>query len=134
MEFFDLLDYPIDANGTPAEQLAVYETPYFIWQNDSAEALCGNISDLAAELALPENGLMSSQFLGTTVLDLFVPGYESPLHSLNRSLRRELPVCAKNIYVDAAGNYTAHISEDQQEMVKTLKNWQYYKLFDEKTP
>lgn len=134
MEFFDLLDYPIDANGTPAEQLAVYETPYFIWQNDSAEALCGNISDLAAELALPENGLMSSQFLGTTVLDLFVPGYESPLHNLNRSLRRELPVCAKNIYVDAAGNYTAYISEDQKEMVKTLKNWQYYKLFDEKSP
>ena len=134
MEFFDLLDYPIDANGTPAEQLAVYETPYFIWQNDSAEALCGNISDLAAELALPENGLMSSQFLGTTVLDLFVPGYESPLHSLNRSLRRELPVCAKNIYVDAAGNYSEYISEDQQKMVKTLQKWQYYKLFDEKNP
>ena len=134
MEFFDLLDYPIDANGTPAEQLAVYETPYFIWQNDSAEALCGNISDLAAELALPENGLMSSQFLGTTVLDLFVPGYESPLHSLNRSLRRELPVCAKNIYVDAAGNYSEYISEEQQKMVKTLQKWQYYKLFDEKNP
>ena len=27
MEFFDLLDYPIDANGSPEEQLAVYETP-----------------------------------------------------------------------------------------------------------
>lgn len=134
MEFFDLLDYPIDANGTPAEQLAVYETPYFIWQNDSAEALCGNIREAAAELELPKDGLMSSQFLGTTVLDLFVPGYESPLHQLNHALRKELPVCAKNIYVDAEGNYTECISAEQQEMVKTLKNWQYFKLFDEKNP
>ncbi len=131
MEFFDLLDYPIDANGTPAEQLAVYETPYFIWQNDSAKAL-RDINDAAAELELPENGLMSSQFLGTTVLELFVPGYESPLHQHNDALRRELPVCAKNIYVDADGNYTEYISEKQQEAVKLLKNWQYYKLFDEK--
>ncbi|MBQ9092232.1 MAG: sulfatase-like hydrolase/transferase [Anaerotignum sp.] len=134
MEFFDLLDYPIDANGTPAEQLAVYETPYFIWQNDSAEALCGNIREAAAELELPKDGLMSSQFLGTTILDLFVPGYESPLHQLNHALRKELPVCAKNIYVDAEGNYTECISAEQQEMVKTLKNWQYFKLFDEKNP
>lgn len=134
MEFFDLLDYPIDANGTPAEQLAVYETPYFIWQNDSAAALCGSMKDKISELELPENGLMSSQFLGTTVLEMFVPGYESPLHQLNDQLRRELPVCAKNIYVDAEGNYTEYISAEQQEMVKTLKNWQYYKLFDDKNP
>ncbi|MBQ5589957.1 MAG: LTA synthase family protein [Anaerotignum sp.] len=134
MEFFDLLDYPIDANGTPAEQLAVYETPYFIWQNDSAEALCGNMNDLVSKLELPADGLMSSQFLGTTVLEMFVPGYESPLHQMNDRLRRELPVCAKNIYVDADGNYTEYISAEQQEMVKTLKNWQYYKLFDDKNP
>jgi hypothetical protein len=134
MEFFDLLDYPIDANGTPAEQLAVYETPYFIWQNDKAEALCGNIRTKAAEMELPENGLISSQFLGTTVLEMFAEGYESPLHQLNNQLRKELPVCAKNIYVDADGNYTEYLSAKQQETVKTLKNWQYYKLFDDKNP
>ena len=134
MEFFDLLDYPIDANGTPAEQLAVYKTPYFIWQNDSAKNLYGDIQTSAAALELPENGLMSSQFLGTAVLELFVPAYESPLHNYNYELLRQLPVCAKNIYVDAAGNYTEHISAEQMEMVKTLKNWQYYKLFDDKNP
>lgn len=132
MEFFDLLDYPIDANGTAEEQLAVYETPYFIWQNDSAKALKN--MQTAAEIGLPENGLISSQFLGSAVLELFVPGYESPLHSYNNRLRKELPVCAKTIYVDMAGNYTDTISEEQAELVKLLKNWQYYKLFDEKHP
>ena len=134
MEFFDLLDYPIDANGSMEEQLAVYETPYFIWQNDSAKALCGDINTKAAALELPENGLISSQFLGTTVLEMFAEGYESPLHQLNNKLRMELPVCAKNIYVDASGTHTEYISAEQQEMVKTLKNWQYYKLFDDKNP
>ncbi len=134
MEFFDLLDYPIDANGTAEEQLGIYKTPYFIWQNDSARALYGDISEKAAALELPADGMMSSQFLGTTVLELFAPAYESPLHHYNNDLRKELPVCAKNIYVTAAGEYTEYISAEQQEMVKALKNWQYYKLFDEKTP
>ena len=132
MEFFDLLDYPIDANGTPEEQLAVYETPYFIWQNDSAKALQNDRT--AAETGLPENGLISSQFLGSAVLEMFVPGYESMLHKTNIELMRELPVCAKNIYVDSQGNYTEYLSAEQQEMVKLLKNWQYYKLFDDKRP
>ena len=130
MEFFDLLDYPIDANGTAEEQLAVYETPYFIWQNDSAKELKN--TQTAEEIGLPENGLISSQFLGSALLELFVPGYESPLHAYNNQLRKELPVCAKNIYVDMEGNYTETISEEQAELVQLLKNWQYYKLFDEK--
>lgn len=132
MEFFDLLDYPIDANGTPEEQLAVYETPYFIWQNDSAKAL-ENVQT-AEEIGFPENGLISSQFLGSAVLELFVPGYESPLHSSNDRLRRELPVCAENIYVNSKGDFTNTLSEEQTKLVKLLKNWQYYKLFDEKQP
>lgn len=79
MEFFDLLDYPIDANGSPEEQLAVYETPYLIWQNESAKAL--ENTKTAAEIGLPEDGLISSQFLGSAVLELFLSDYE-PLCSM----------------------------------------------------
>lgn len=129
MEFFDLLDYPINANGTPEEQLAVYETPFFIWQNDSAKAMSDAKANAEA-MNVPE--LISSQFLGTTMLELLEIDCRSPLYALNNELRKELPVCAKNIYVDREGNYTEAISEEQQEMVRTIKNWQYYKLFDEK--
>ena len=132
MEFFDLLDYPIDANGSPEEQLAVYETPYLIWQNESAKAL--ENTKTAAEIGLPEDGLISSQFLGSAVLELFLSDYESPLQHENNQLRRELPVCAKNIYVDANGTYKTEISEEQQKTLQRLINWQYYKLFDEKNP
>lgn len=130
MEFFDLLDYPIDANGTAEEQLAVYETPYLIWQNDSAKAL--QHTKTADEIGLPENGLISSQFLGSAVLELFASDYESTLHRYNIEVMQELPVCAKNIYVDHTGSFTEYLSAEQQEKVNTLKNWQYYKLFDQK--
>lgn len=128
MEFFELLDYPIDANGTVAEQLAVYETPYFIWQNESAKALTEgtDVTEGAGD------ALLSSQFLGSMVLELCDADYESPLHRLNNALRRELPVCAGDIYVDASGEYKTEVSEAQEKMIRRLAGWQYYKLFDEK--
>ena len=130
MEFFELLDYPIDANGTTEEQLAVYETPYLIWQNESAKALTKTTEEIEA----PEGGVLSSQFLGSMVLELCDADYESPLHRQNNALRRELPVCAGNIYVDASGEYKTEVSEEQRERVEQLARWQYYKLFDEETP
>lgn len=132
MEFFDLLEYPIDANGTLQEQLAVYETPYFIWANDAAKALPSTRT--AADIDLPENGRISSQFLGAALLDLVVLDYESPLFAYDNDLRKKLPVCAKNIYVDIEGNYTDTISAEEMESVTHLQQWQYYKLFDETLP
>lgn len=131
MEFFDLLDYPIDANGTLEEQLAVYETPFFIWQNDSAKAM-SDISAKAAELELPK--CISAQFLGTTLTELLELPCQSVLYTAENALRRELPVCANSIYVDKNGTYLTELSAEQQEKVTLLKNWQYYKLFDQKLP
>ncbi len=131
-ELFHLLDYPIDAEGSGAEQLGLFKTPYFIWQNDSAKMLASN--QTAEEIAFPADGLISSQFLGTTVLELFLPQYESMLHRYNDRLRRELPVCTRYIYVDKDGTYLSaeQLSSSQREMVTLLKKWQYYKLYDQK--
>ena len=128
MEFFDLLDYPIDANGTLEEQLAVYETPYFIWQNDAARAL-QDAPAKAEELALPDK--ISAQFLGSTMLELLNIDTASPMHDLNNALRKELPVCAAPYYIDAEGNYSTTLTKEQQSAINLLKGWQYYKLTDQ---
>lgn len=129
-DIFRALDYPINADGDAAEQLGLYKTPYFIWCNESAKALRGD----AEGLSLPADGTISSQFLGTTLLELFLPYYESSLQHANDSLRRELPVCTQYIYVNQDGAYLSpkELSEAQQEKVALLKNWQYYKLYDQK--
>ncbi len=128
MAFFDLLDYPINANGTPEEQLAVYETPFFIWQNDAARAL-QDAPAKAKALALPKK--ISAQFLGSTMLELLDIDVASPMHDLNNALRKELPVCADPYYVDAEGNHINTLTEDQQAAIELLKGWQYYKLTDQ---
>ena len=128
MEFFDLLDYPIDANGTPEEQLAVYETPFFIWQNDAARAL-QDAPAKAEAMGLPEK--ISAQFLGSTMLELLDIDVASPMHDLNNALRKELPVCAEPYYVDAEGNHINTLTKEQQSAIELLKGWQYYKLTDQ---
>ncbi len=35
--FFEILDYDIDIEERQNKRLAIYETPYFIWQNESAK-------------------------------------------------------------------------------------------------
>ena len=131
MDFFDLLDYPIDANGSLEERLAVYETPFIIWQNDSAKAI-SDITENAKEAALPENGIISSHFLGALLTELLDMQGLSPLYDYANALRKEMPVCANSIYMDAQGNYTDTLPEEYKEQINTLKGWQYYKLFDEK--
>lgn len=131
MDFFSLLDYPIDANGSLEERLALYQTPYLIWQNDAANALC-DIKETAAEAELPENGIISSNYLGPLLAELLDMDGLSPLYDYSNQLRKKQPVCAKNIYVDEWGAYSDTLPEERMEAVEILREWQYYKLFDQK--
>lgn len=131
--FFDLLDYPINTNGTPEEQTAVYETPFVIWANDSANALCG-FSENVASAELPEDGLISASYLGGLTAELIGAKDLSPLFSFTNELRKELPVLSDMYSIDANGNYITELSPEQQEKLDLLIGWQYYKLFDQSLP
>lgn len=131
--FFDLLDYPINTNGSPQEQTAVYETPYVIWANDSAAALCGFSQNLS-NASLPENGIISSNYLGALVAELIGLKDLSALISFSNELRQELPVLSDMYYIDAKGDYINLLPEEQKEKLDQLIGWQYYKLFDQSVP
>lgn len=133
MEFFDLLDYPKDANGTPEEQTAVYETPFVIWANDSAAAQCGFAENIT-EVALPENGIISSFYLGSLTTELAGMEGLSPLYDMLNDMRKEYPVLSDMYHVDAQGNYVQELPEDMQKQLDTLIGWQYYILFDQVLP
>lgn len=133
MEFFDLLDYPKDANGTPEEQTAVYETPFMIWANDSAAAQCGFAENIT-EAALPENGIISSFYLGALTTELAGIEGLSPLYDMLNDMRKEYPVLSDMYHVDAQGNYVQELPEDMQKQLDTLIGWQYYILFDQVLP
>lgn len=131
MDFFRLLDYPMDADGTLEERLSLYQTPFLIWQNDAANALC-DIRQTAEAAELPENGIISAHFLGSLLTELLGMDGLSPLYDYSCQLRKKQPVCAGNIYVDEWGAYSDALPEERQEAADILRDWQYYKLFDQK--
>ncbi len=128
MEFFDILDYDIDANGTIEQVLNIYKTPFIIWENDSAK----NISDFSVvkkSLNLPENNTISANFLGTTTLELLGINGISPLYDFSNELRKVLPVVTISNFMKIDGEFTAYLSQYEQADVAMLKNWVYYEMF-----
>lgn len=130
MDFFDILDYPIDANGTLEERLALYETPFLIWQNDAAKAQYA-FTETAATTNLPDSGIINAHYLGALLTQLLGMEGLSPLYDYVNEARLDLPVSTNTIFVDNAGNFTEIPNGSQIEKIKKLSSWQYYKLFDQ---
>lgn len=130
MDFFDLLDYNINANGTMEQLFNVYKTPFVIWQNTASKKLL-DIQKIADTLNLPPNHTISSNFLGSTMLQLLDINGISPLFDYSNELRTELPIITNAGFMDDNGDYLAQISSELSEKCRVLKGWTYYKMFDE---
>ena len=124
MELFAKLGLPIRWDGAIEERLNIYKTPFFIWKNDAACALTGDIAP-----ALPENGLISSFYLGSLSMELCGLPQLSPLFALEETLRQTLPVAASQSYMLSDGSFTEELPEDAAAGLEQLKGWSYYQLF-----
>ena len=103
MDFFDILDYDININGTLEQRLKVYETPYVIWQNESAKKI-SHIDENIKKVQLPPNKVISSNYLGSLLLELMNMDGLSPLYEFSNELRKELPVIANQTFMDGNGD------------------------------
>ena len=130
MEFFDLLDYPIDPDGSLEERLALYETPYLIWQNDAAKEQ-NSIQEAAKKADLPQSGIISAHYLGGLLTELLGMDGISPLYNYVNESRHTLPAGTNNIFVDAQGDYSDTPNDEQLDIIQIMRKWQYYKLFDQ---
>jgi len=130
MDFFDILDYDIDINGTLEQRLRVYETPYVIWQNKNAKKI-SHIDKNLKTAQLPDNNLISSNYLGSLLLELMDMDDLSPLYKFSNQLRKELPVIATQTFMDGNSNLKEVLTTEEQEKLDFLKGWEYYKLFEE---
>lgn len=131
MDFFDILDYDIDIEGTAEQRLAVYETPYFIWQNESAKNTT-KILQNRQEIQLPEQNIISSHYLGAMTMELLGLNGLSPLYDYVNEMRKELPVAANGAFLTGESEFTEEITPQQHQKLDYLAGWQYYKLFDQK--
>lgn len=116
-------------NDTPENTVDTYATPYVIWANASyADAV-----DLAAvyqSLDLPENGLISDNYLGSLTLELIGRSGCDPFMDYLSEMRRLLPVVRERerAYCLPDGTLTDTLTSEQAALVEKLSRWAYYQL------
>lgn len=128
-EVYKELGLPMaDETGNSSDDpFCAYEPPYLVWANDSAaEEL--DFEKTVKSLDLPEDGIISANYLGAVLLELTGRGEEDSFFQYLNEMRRELPVVSGGRYKDADGNIITKLSEDQQELVSKLQRWSYYRL------
>ena len=129
MEFFELLDYNINPNGSIEEQMNVYSTPFLIWENDAA-AEHTNFAEKIENAALPENNRLSANYLGTLTLELAGIDNISPFYDYSNELRRKMPVITDSSVMFSDCKYANEIDDSFKADINLLIQWSYYKVFD----
>lgn len=130
LTYFSQFRPDIDINGNPYQRLKVYETPYFIWVNDVAMEQT-NFAENLESIDLPPNNLMSSFYLGTTVLELFDLDWVSEFYRFLNELRVKVPVAWVDLYLMPDGSAVNSLSVEDQGSIDKYRRWIYYKIFDE---
>ena len=104
--------------------LDTYKTPYLLWANKAYAPDCDFDS-----LELPET--ISSNFLGAAVYELTGMTGTDPYFDTLEELRRSLPVISHGVYVDGTGDLSTETTDSQEEVLRRLAWWKYYRLKDE---
>jgi len=130
MEFFDILDYNINANGTTEELLNVYKTPFVVWQNSASKELF-SLENNAKAIDFENNIIISSNFLGSSVLELSGINGLSPVLDFSNQLRKNVNIITAQKFLLPNGEYVSSLDEDLHAKTNTLRHIVYYKMFDE---
>lgn len=109
---------------TTDEILDTYKTPYLLWANKAYAPDCDFDS-----LDLPET--ISSNFLGAAVYELTGMTGTDPYFDTLEELRRSLPVISHGVYVDGTGTVSTETTDSQEDVLRRLAWWKYYRLKDE---
>ena len=98
MSYFSQFRPDIDLNGNQWQQMKAYETPFFIWANDVALKTT-NFSENAKNIKMPVNDIISSFYLGTTVMELLDMEISPPFWICKRTQRITSRSVIKCLYV-----------------------------------
>ena len=120
------LGIEVGEGSDPATKLFTFSTPYVIWVNAAADREI-HLTQRAREIGLPEDGRISANFLGATVLELTGREKADSFFQYLCELRREIPVYQKGTAVVGNTLY-AELPEELEESIRKLRWWEYYKL------
>lgn len=121
--------YPEKYEVNSKEDLTrLYRTPFIIYQNKAAKEITA-IEENAKTLFIPEDRTISSNYIGTYLIDLL--GYKnvSPFFDYVNSLRAVYPLIFEHTSFTAYGDATANIAPEDKMDLLLYRNWEFYKIF-----
>jgi len=125
---YKAMNYKVGTSYGIDEYLNTYETPYFIWSNNSAKAL---FKEQGRDLPVGEAPTISANYLGTVLLDYLGFNHSAYFNYL-KDIKSVLPVITRRFYKKSDGSYTENLSDEEKEVLNTYCKMQYYILFDNK--
>jgi len=123
---YKAMDYGVGTSGGLDEYLNTYETPYFIWSNDSTKEL---FKQQGKTLLTGECPKISSNYLSTVLLD-YLGIKDCAYFNCLEDIRTKLPVITSRFYKTSKGDFTEKLSDDEREILKQYTNLQYYMMFE----
>lgn len=110
------------ADGLFVEQTRMFTVPFLIWGNAAARE--AGLLDAPPEL--PENGTISSNYLGAYLLELL--GYEgvSPFFDYANEVRTLYPVLMDKVSFTAGGEEAAGSGDEELLALRRYRDWIYY--------
>jgi len=124
------LGYETNQNKIVEGVINYHKVPFAIWANDQAKNNIDFMNSIKG-LDLPPDRTISANYLGPMIYELL--GYKGvePFYDFLNSLRRNIPVIAKNYY-KTNNRYTAQVPENLITKIQDYKIWQYFKMNNEK--
>ncbi|NLL04914.1 MAG: LTA synthase family protein [Clostridiaceae bacterium] len=123
---YKAMNYSVGAYVGVDEYLNTYETPYFIWSNDSARHL---FERQGKSVLLGEAPKISSNYLSTVFLD-YMGINDSAYFNCLKDIKSQLPVITSRFYKNSNGDFTETLKEDERALLSKYTNLQYYMLFE----
>lgn len=119
----------IEADDSTVETATLLnQTPFFIWQNNAAE---DTLDIYSSEAGMPENMLISANYLGGYLMELISLGETSEFFSYSNKLRTEYPVLYQDTAYDMQGVPSAGIISGEDARLKLYRDWQFYSILSE---
>lgn len=117
-----LLQRTDSAKGSLAKETALYTVPFIIWQNDAAEALWP-LSARENSVRLPDHKTISSNFLGSYIIELLGFDGISSFFDFTSSVRKVYPILLENQHFIYNSTEAFDTTNTPQDLLYLYKAW-----------
>ena len=122
------LGMQVGQTDTAQGMIETNKTPFLLWANKS---YASGFTERIESLELPENGTISSHYLGAAVTELVGYAGKDGYYDFLNNARRILPVVCSSSYMRPDGTFPDELTDEEQNVVDKTHGYLYYRMKEE---